>query len=141
MISIYLDQNKWIDIAHVLHRGDGSAEDKAIVDDLYAGVSAGRIFIPISDIHMMEIAKIGNSRQRSQLANLFVEFGDGWFIKNRQSRIEYELGKAIENAFNVSQDKTLHPIPFCRGLLEAFGEINTLANLMQVSPETLNLLN
>ena len=89
----------------------------------------------------MEISKIGNNRQRSQLANLFVKFSNGWFLKNRQSRIEYELQKAVANAFNLSQDKTLHPEPFCRSLLEAFGEIETLAESMEVSPETLKLLN
>ena len=141
MISIYLDQNKWIEMARVLYKNDGAPEIKSVIDRVSSGVLKGSICIPISDIHVMEIAKIGSNRQRSQLASLFVDFSNGWFFKNRQSRIEYELQKAVANAFNVSQDKTLHPEPFCRSLLEAFGEINTLADSMEVSPETLSLLN
>jgi len=141
MISIYLDQNKWIEMARVLYKNDGSPKVKSVINRVSSGVLKGSICIPISDIHVMEIAKIENNRQRFQLASLFVDFSNGWFLKNRQSRIEYELQKAVANAFNVSQDKTLHPEPFCRILLEALGEIKTLANLLEVSPETLSLVN
>ena len=93
--AIYLDQNKWIELARARHRSDASSDDKANLHSIEDAVVDGRVCFPVSYVHIMETARIGNQTQRLQLAELMAELSIGWYLAGRQTIVNQELDNAL----------------------------------------------
>ena len=79
---IYLDQNKWVQLAQAKYRpGLLSAAELAAAETLVDLVNAGQIVLPLSSGHMIETGRL-LGRRRGHLAPLLVDLCRGWLMAN-----------------------------------------------------------
>jgi hypothetical protein len=64
MLIVYLDQNKWIDLAKALYRADAKPKERENVESLKRAVDAGHLRFPVSEVHLMEAYRIGDRERR-----------------------------------------------------------------------------
>lgn len=139
VLTVYFDQNKWIDLAKALYRTDGSAETRDKAKKLKHAVATGRLRCPVSEIHLMEAYRIGDRDRRLQLASVFAAFSGGWFIAGRQARVAYELDAALSKLLSIPNAPDRQPFDaFARDFLWAFGDTAHLSSLMSMAPERLD---
>lgn len=139
MLTVYLDQNKWIELAKALYRTDASPEARDNVEKLKQAVAAGRLRCPVSETHLMEAYRIGDRDRRLQLASVFAAFSGGWFIAGRQARVGYELDAALCKLLSIPNASDPQRFDaFAQNFLWAFGDTAHLAALMSISPERLD---
>lgn len=94
-ISVYLDQNKWIDL---LKAATGREDGKRFVPVLEALASASaehRVTLPLSSGHYVETWKIGSDRQRVPLAMLMAELSRGVSIAPIARLFNLETARAF----------------------------------------------
>jgi hypothetical protein len=139
VLTVYLDQNKWIDLAKAIYRTDANPEARDNAEKLKHAVDAGRLRCPVSEIHVMEAYRIGDRDRRLQLASVFAAFSGGWFIAGRQARVGYELDAALATLLSIP-DAPNRPRfdAFAQNFLWAFGDTAHLFTLMSITPERLD---
>ena len=98
-LLIYLDLNKWVDLAHAETGGTKGKQFEAALDIANALAADGRAIFPLSSLHLMEVAKIGSDARRGVLAGLMVRLSQGWFIASASALIGKELRRAIACQF------------------------------------------
>jgi hypothetical protein len=140
MLSIYLDQNKWIELAKANKTEGNPSSLRTLIESLSRLVSSGQIIVPISETHFMEAAKIRNSRQRQDLASIVNQISQGWFLASRESRIKHELNKALSDAFGEDNSESTTFRAFGKTILHAFGDYQFLARKIGRTPEYLQIL-
>lgn len=118
MLFIYLDQNKWIDLAKAASgRPDGSPYSE-ILKKAQQGVRDGRVCFPLSSVHMIETAKSPRQDQRTLLANLMTELSQGVVLRAEPQLINVYLDRASLECFG--EEVPPAPTPFGRGIEAAF---------------------
>jgi hypothetical protein len=138
MLTVYLDQNKWIDLAKALYRADAKATDRDNAESLKRAVDAGRLRFPISEVHLMEAYRIGNRERRLQIASVFAAFCGGWFIASRQARVSYELDAALRKLLTgegMAAQQTFNA--FAQDFFWAFGDNSHLSSLTSIPADRL----
>lgn len=139
MLTVYLDQNKWIDLAKALYRTDAKATARENAEKLKHAVDSGRLRCPVSETHLMEAYRIGDREQRLQLASVFAAFSGGWFIAGRQTRVPRELDAALGKLLSLPDMPDQERFEaFAQDFLWAFGETSHLSTLMSIPPERLD---
>jgi hypothetical protein len=101
---VYLDLNKWIDLAHAEAGTDKGKRYESALTAACQLVAEGRVVFPLSFAHFMEVAKIGNDTQRRTLARLMVRLSQGWFLASASSLIMGELRRAVALRFQKTVD-------------------------------------
>lgn len=120
---VYLDQNKWIELARIVHGKEQSKHAKAILHALTAATESGCIF-PLSAMHYMETARISNADRRARLGSVMWKYSKGNVLTSYPSVVRYELEVALSKHFpsiRPSGNLTL----LGRGVSHAFGEHKT----------------
>jgi hypothetical protein len=139
VLTVYLDQNIWIELAKALYRPDATSEARRNAEKLKEAVAAGCLRCPVGEIHLMEAYRIGDRDRRVQLASVFAAFSGGWFIAGRQTRVAYELDAALSKLLSISNVSDRQPFnAFAQNFLWAFGDASHLSTLMAISPERLD---
>jgi hypothetical protein len=128
MISIYLDQNKIIELARVAFGKLNDPVIQSLHRMLLLGARTDRIVCPLTHIHIIETTRIGNSNKRVQLASLLAELSQGWFLANRSTRLQVEFDCAIAELFGLHAQIPPDPWPLVRGLIPAFGDFSYIAS-------------
>jgi hypothetical protein len=118
---IYLDQNKWIDLARAVNGtpGGNRFEDVALV--LRAGVDTGELSLPLSSVHYMETQNRREWNSRRRLGETMLAFSKLQTIAPPDSLLAAELDRTIVALFGAS----LTPRPlqvFGSGASHAFAE-------------------
>jgi hypothetical protein len=98
-LLIYLDLNKWIDLAHAETGTERGKEFEPALKAAVDLVSEGRAIFPLSSSHLFEVAKIGDDTRRRVLARLMVRLSQGQFLLSARSLITAELRSAIAIRF------------------------------------------
>ena len=98
-LLVYLDLNKWIDLAHAETGTDKGKLHESALKSAERLAAEGRVIFPLSFGHFMEVAKIGNDNQRRTLARLMVKLSQGWFLASASSLMMTELRRAIALRF------------------------------------------
>lgn len=92
---IYLDQNKWIDLAKAYYgRKDGKPFKEAL-ESLRSTVEAGTVIVPISATHVMETAVPRNQERRNRFAKFMVDFSNNLSIVPHTSILTSEIKNSI----------------------------------------------
>ena len=118
----YLDQNKWIELARIVHGKDRSAHSQAVLRAINAGSESG-CMLPLSGVHYMETARIANVRRRARLGAVMWKFSKGYTIAAYSTIVEHELEAALAKHFAHVKP---HPFNFVgRGIAHAFGRAAT----------------
>jgi hypothetical protein len=96
---IYLDLNKWIDLARANSGHEEGKPYHAALRTAKRLVFSKLAIFPLSFAHFMEVAKIGDVTRRRNLASLMVELSQGWFLESSRSLLMTELRRAIAVRF------------------------------------------
>lgn len=119
MKRVYLDQNKWIDLASAkagLDKGQRYADVLALAA---AGVDRGLLSLPLSSVHYIETANRREWKSRSQLAETMAELSRFQTIAPQSALVPPELDRAFNGLCGRPTD--LLPLrPFGLGFAHAF---------------------
>ncbi|HNY40863.1 MAG TPA: hypothetical protein PKJ41_10725 [Bryobacteraceae bacterium] len=138
MLTAYLDQNKWIEIARAIFRPEIDPGARLMARQLLQAVEDGRLRIPISDVNIIESHRVGNMEQRQKLAAVFASYSRGWFLASRRTRLQHELDRTVCRLFfpdHTYLDERFDP--FARDVFWAFGDYPYLAEATRVSQAVL----
>lgn len=119
MKRVYLDQNKWVELARQVH---GQAEERLVGPTLVlqAGVRSGEISLPLSSAHYMETQHRRDWRSRQELAKTMIAFSQLHTIAPNQSLLPGEVDAAlqviVDHRIEVREVR-----PFGWGAAHAFG--------------------
>jgi hypothetical protein len=117
---VYLDQNKWIDLARAV-TGDASGErftDARLV--LKAGIESGQVSLPLSSAHYMETQHRRDWRSRRDLAETMIAFSKLHAIAPQEQLLPGEIDVALGTLFGVPETPRIVR-PFGTGVSHAFG--------------------
>lgn len=126
MRVIFLDQNKWIDIARVA-KGDARSEPlRPIYEKLCEDVERGSIVAPLTISHIIETAKRNDILSRMDVAAVQAKLSKGFVFRSRKARLLVEMRNALHKAFGE------HPVDLptnwavVPGFMQAFEPYDTL---------------
>ncbi|AKO51387.1 hypothetical protein ABA45_02280 [Marinobacter psychrophilus] len=117
---VYLDQNKWIELARAINGVDNSDEAELLRRNMPAAIRAGCIF-PLSAIHIIEFSRIKKDQRRSRLGQVMWNFSRGITTSPLHAIIFRELEVAFSNAGYEVSSKPFEYLG--RGIPYAFGEV------------------
>ena len=113
---VYLDQNKWIQLARVFN---GKEKNKKI-SQIPRLVAKNRVFLPISAIHYMETSRISDCSRRERLGRVMWNLSKGITIASARSIAEHEIEVALSKMLS---ENYIHEFSFLgKGASHAFDE-------------------
>jgi len=131
-IEIYLDQNKWIDLARSKKDRDKYSSIHNIYLLLHEAVINSDVIVPLSSAHVIELYKVHDPDHRKRIADVMVDLSQGWTIAPSNAlapkEIELQLGKVF--GFDV-QSSICHlgrGVPFAFGVAEEFSGLLNLTD-------------
>jgi hypothetical protein len=95
MHIIYLDQNKWIELARVHAKTDTASPLVPLYEKLVTAVELEHILFPLSVTHVMETSKQNDPARRGYLAETQARLSKGCAYRSYTARLEAELHCAI----------------------------------------------
>ncbi len=105
---IYLDQNKWIDIA-CCYTGKGGYEKYGdVCKRIYEKVNSGEWIFPLSAIHLMETASRQDKQSRLDLAKVMGELSKSYTISSYLDMKKYEF----DNLLRKLKEETVVDLSF-----------------------------
>ncbi len=99
-VTIYLDQNKWIDLSHAHYGKQGGEKFIETLDLVRNAVDKGIARFPISSEHVIEAIERGNADSRKRLAHFMAEISRGLTIASKENITPLELEIALARVFN-----------------------------------------
>ena len=118
-LYIYLDQNKWIDLARAYYEMEGGKRFRGALDKIQEGISNQTIVCPLSSEHVFETNKTKNRTRRKRLAVVMSEISRGVTISPqsqiRRREFAHILGKAFHKTYPVMPSAFGVGIPFALG--------------------------
>lgn len=119
MNTVYLDQNKWIDLARAHYGKTLDAQLKDALAFVKESTTSGTHLYPLSAIHYMETAKIKDPLKRGRLAEVMWELSGAKTMASYRLVLLHELELALAKRF-----RHVVPRPFTlisSGAAHAFG--------------------
>lgn len=95
---IYLDLNKWIQLAQIVNGKDMSERSRNILNEFESALQSGCI-TPLSSMHYIEFARISNVGRRKRLGKVMWEYSNGYTLAPYSQIIEWEIEKALKTYF------------------------------------------
>lgn len=117
---VYLDQNKWIELARIINGIETSEKATALLQELDIALSAGYVF-PLSAIHIMEFSRIKNAGRRSRLGKVMWKISQGHTLAPQSEIVCREIEIAFSEMGLSVKPRKLNLID--RGIPHAFGEV------------------
>ena len=82
---IFLDQNKWIDLARAVKYPADYSEQRRVLEFLVEEAKANRIVVPLTQTNIYEIHKINDPERRHDLAYVQATLSQGRVFRGRHS--------------------------------------------------------
>jgi hypothetical protein len=120
MRVLYLDQNKWIQVARVINGKKERPEISSIVAQIARAVEWGSLVLPLSEIHYLETARILDGKRRARLGRVMWRLSRGFTLASQRAIVERELTLGLAKHYSQIAPDPLELIG--RGLAHAFGE-------------------
>jgi hypothetical protein len=95
---IYLDQNKWIELAQAVH-GKANTHLLPIVDFVQQIKASGLATFPLSLAHHMETSKRLDAGQQERLGRMMWEISDGCTFASPKAILQSEIDAALVRTF------------------------------------------
>lgn len=118
-IFIYLDQNKWIDLARAQHDRLGGDQFKAVLQKIIEAVESKKAIFPLSSIHIMETQNRADIPSRERLAKTMATISQGSAIASVENTVITEIQISGSKIFGY--DPPNLPSIFGKGTSFAFG--------------------
>ena len=101
MKILYLDQNKWIELARGVKSPDNFPSQYAVVETLVREAKAGNIVIPLTFANLYETQKIGNIERRKHLAWVQSTLSQGKVFRGRHERLRVEVTDVLRKVYSL----------------------------------------
>ena len=96
---VYLDQNKWIQIARVVHGKETNEDLVAAVEFIKTAKQADLLGFPLSLAHYFETNRHTNAERRRRLASTMTMLSDLDTLANMNDVVRFELERALKRRF------------------------------------------
>lgn len=100
MDIIFLDQNKWIDLARVKTGKPSSPELAKLFEELVTAVDARRAIFPLTVSHILETSKRNDPTSRAHVATVQAQLSKGYVFRSRKARLLIEMRFALQKLFD-----------------------------------------
>jgi hypothetical protein len=131
MDVIFLDQNKWIDLAGVEAGKASSSELVALYNELAAAVDGGKAIFPLTVSHILEASKRNDPTSRGHVATVQARLSKGYVYRSRKARLLMEMRFALQQLF----DETPLALPENWAVAPGFMQAFEVFDEMVASPE------
>jgi hypothetical protein len=117
---VYLDQNKWIEIAQIYHGKNPNPASRRALSLIRDKIEQGVAVFPLSWVHYIETAKNSNHEQRRRLGTVMWELSRGYTMASSYHLICYELETALAQRFQNISPRALNLLS--TGYAHTFGK-------------------
>lgn len=117
---IYLDQNKWIELARAYYSRADGVRFIATLNRLQEAIEHDGARVPVSSDNIVEIVKNGNAERRQRLAHVMATISQTRTIAPQHAITPYEIDASIAKLFHSSLPP-VRPTVFGKGVQFAFG--------------------
>lgn len=118
---VYLDQNKWIELARCIHGKETDPSRRSAADGIVRAAASGEAKFPLSAVHYVELARVSNAARRERLGSVMYDISRGVTLASVRQTIEHEVEVSLSRLFPA-----VIPRPFAllgRGVRHAFGKL------------------
>ena len=95
METIYLDQNKWIQLARIYHGKDSEPSSQEFLQKFLWLTESGAVCFPLSSVHYMETTRNRNHEQRKKTGELMWALSKGVTLASYTDIVEFEIRNAL----------------------------------------------
>jgi hypothetical protein len=120
-VHVYLDQNKWVDLARAMTGHAGGARFRDILEIARHGSKAGFARFPLSPLHYLETLSTGSSRRRHDVGTVMNELSHGVTMASSDQLLPGEIDRALRMRWGIPKNLRERPV-FGDGASFAFGE-------------------
>ncbi|WP_162801245.1 hypothetical protein [Azospirillum brasilense] len=106
---LYLDQNKWIDLARAATAPADNPEIRDILELLCSKVAAGEIILPLTSSNIFETHKVNRHNQRLHLAYTQAALSESKVFRGYRQRLKTEVGRVLSELYGLARSE---PDPF-----------------------------
>src|SRR5664280_1227043 len=99
VLRIYLDQNKWVDLARAAHGHPLGMRFEDALAMCRAGVAAGTVTFPLDIYRYWETGKRGNDRSRNDVVDVMRELSRAHTMALPFGVLDQELDLALQRRF------------------------------------------
>ncbi|MCK6436206.1 hypothetical protein [Rivihabitans pingtungensis] len=126
MDIVYLDQNKWIDLARVQAGTETSGPMAILYPELINAVRSKKVLFPLSVSHILETSKQNDPIKRCHLAETQAKLSRGFVYRSRAARLEVEISMALHRLFDIKQPDLPPNWAIAPSFLQAFEPMDAL---------------
>lgn len=116
---VYLDQNKWIDLARASYGKIQDENIRQVLDWLRATTQQGNVVLPLSSVHYLELHKRKDPGSRARLGAFMWELSRGHTLRAWGDILKHELQAALARRRKAVEPRRLEAIG--KGIGNAFG--------------------
>lgn len=139
MDVVFLDQNKWIELAKVEAGKVTSGPTAALYLQLITAVNAGRVLFPLTASHILETSKRNDPASRGWVAETQAKLSLGHVYRSRAGRLRVEIRAAILRLFGAPQANLPENWAIAHGFMQAFEPMDTLVATPAEAERTIQL--
>lgn len=136
MDIVYLDQNKWIELARVQSGAIDSGATAELYAQLVSAVESGHVLFPLSASHVLETSKRNDPISRGHLAETQAKLSRGYAYRSRRGRLQVEVSNALLHLFGGKPPEMSPHWVIAHGFLQAFDPIDEIV----AAPKEVKLL-
>lgn len=126
MDIVYLDQNKWIELARVQSGAVTSGPIADLYTQLLVAVECGQVLFPLSASHILETSKRNDPTSRCHLAGTQAKLSRGYVYRSRAGRLEIEVRATLDRLFGTDPPKLPQHWAIAHGFWQAFEPMDGL---------------
>jgi hypothetical protein len=126
MDVVYLDQNKWIELARVQAGAVRTGPIADLYEQLLSAVASRRVLFPLSASHVLETSKRNDHVSRGHLAETQARLSRGYAYRSRAGRLEVEVRAAIHRIFSLRMPELPSNWAIAHSFLQAFEPMDSL---------------
>lgn len=101
VLTVYLDQNKWIDLARAATGHPRGKQFEPLLEELTAAARDGRARFPLSLTHYLETGKKADRKKRMELATTMLTLAGHVRIAPAQRIVPWEIRRAMVEEFDL----------------------------------------
>ena len=126
MHVIFIDQNKWIDLARAASSKPEGFPYVDIYRALCSAVSSGQVILPLASTHIIETAKRNDPKSRLEVARVQAQLSKGSVYRSRKARLLVEMRNSLHRVFSEPILELSENWPIVSGFMQAFEPFDTL---------------
>lgn len=126
MYVLFLDQNKWIDLARVAAGKVDSGLVVTVYKQLCTAVEKGSLIAPLTVAHIVETAKRNDIESRKAVAEVQARLSKGFVYRSRKARLLIEIRSALHIAFSEQPLELPPNWAVVQGFMQALDPFDTL---------------